>query len=293
MTQTTTTPALQYRNSEGPRALTAVIDRLMLLCTGSSFDMMLEYEHQGIWTHILNIMLTGHILNRFRIAGQKVPQGSVLGPLLFKMYLLPLGNIFRHYGINLHSYADDTQLYASTKPTSTLPSSTLTACLHDLQVLTTDNYLKFNSSKTEFLLIGTKTTLSKINVCSIPIADTTILVSTQVKSLSVILDSTLSFSSHINNVSWVAFFHRRNISRLRPALTQHFTEVLVNTLFTSCIDYCNGILAGIPNKLIHRIQLIQNAAAQIISSSKSTEHVPLLLIQLHWLPVSQQFTFKI
>ena len=143
----------------------------------------------------------------------------------------------------------------------------------------------------QLLLIGNKPTLSKINVCSIPISDSTIPVSTQVKSLGVILDHTLSFSSHINNVSRIAFFHLRNISWLLPVLTQHSTEVLVNALVPSRIDYCNAILLGIPNK--NQLQLIQNAAAQIISQSKSTKNVTSLLIQLHWLPVSQQITFKI
>ena len=121
----------------------------------------------------------------------------------------------------------------------------------------------------------------------------TLPVSTQVTSLGIILDSTLSFSSHINIVFRIAFLHPRNISRLRPALTQHSSEVQVNALVTSRIDYCNAILAGIPNKLIHRLQLIQYSAAQIITRSKSTEHVTPLLTQLHWLPVSQRITFKI
>ena len=141
-----------------------------------------------------------------------VPQCSVLGPLLFIIYLLPLGNIFRHYGINFHCYADDTQLYVSTKHTSTVPSSTLIACLHDLQVWMTNNNPKFNSSKIKLFLIGTKTTLSKINFCSIPIADTTIPVSTQIKSLGVIPDSSLSFSHHINK----QYIYMHSLVELQP-----------------------------------------------------------------------------
>lgn len=93
----------------------------------------------------------------------------------------------------------------------------------------TSTYLKLNSNKTELLLIGTPSILSKNTISSISIVDDVIPVSKKVKSLGVILDSTLSFSNHINNISRTAFFHLRNISRLRTALSQHSTEVLVNT----------------------------------------------------------------
>ncbi len=71
----------------------------------------------------------------------RVPQGSVLGPILFILYMLPLGYIIRKHNINFHCYADDTQLYLSLKPDDTKRSCKMTC-----------NFLSLNSGKTEIIV---------------------------------------------------------------------------------------------------------------------------------------------
>ena len=226
-----------------------------------------------------------------------VPQGSVLGPKLFTVYTLPLGDIVRQHSTSFHLYADDTQLYLTCKR-SECPSaqkSTITrleACIDDIRQWMPLNGLKLNDAKTEFLQIQSKFG-NKLPSMDIAIGTDHIKPTMSARNLGVMFDETLCLSPHISNICKSAVFQLRQISRIRNFLTKDATKTIVHSLVTSRLDYCNSVLAGLPDHDIKRLQCIQNAAARLTSKTRKFDHISPVLQQLHWLPVKYRITFKI
>ena len=95
-----------------------------------------------------------------------VPQGSVLGPILFTIYSTPIANIARKYGLYVHAYADDTQLYVHfdlNDPNDEMSArQRAEACILEIKSWMTVNKLKLNDEKTEFLIMTSKFHQNKI-----------------------------------------------------------------------------------------------------------------------------------
>ncbi len=117
--------------------------------------------------------------------------------------------------------------------------------------------------------------------------------SSAVKNLGVILDSNLSFENHISHVTKTAFFHLRNIAKLRNMLTVSDAEKLVHAFMTSRLDYCNALLGGCPASSINKLQIVQNASARVLTRSRKYYHITPILQFLHWLPIKFCISYKI
>ncbi len=116
---------------------------------------------------------------------------------------------------------------------------------------------------------------------------------TSARNLGILLDETLCLSPHISKICKSAVFLLRQISRIRDFLTQDAFKIIVHSLVTSRLDYCNAALARLPDQDIKRLQCIQNAAACLTTKTKRFDHISPILQELHWLPVSFRITFKI
>ena len=144
-----------------------------------------------------------------------------------------------------------------------------------------------------FLIISSKHQARKVQDNPLHIGSHSIMPSRTAKSLGAVIDSHLSMDSHISSICKTAYFHLRNIGRLRRYLDREALECVVHAFITTKLDYCNSLLHGIPTTQLNRLQSIQNTAARILTGTSRYDNITPVLRALHWLPVQQRIKFKI
>lgn len=222
-----------------------------------------------------------------------IPQGSVLGPTLFMLYIMDIIPLVQSHGLRIHVFADDIQVYGFSSPVNAQAlASNMSSCLMVVDLWLKANDLLLNSMKTNVMYFGTRQRLNRIYTPPITVGDHIIQPSSTLRCLGVILDSTLSFKSHISKTLSLCFGVLRQLRSIRHSLSQPLTKTLIASLVFSRLDYCISLLAGLPNCDVSRLQSVIHASARLVYNLPKTSHISHVLHQLQWLPIHHRIHLR-
>ena len=209
-----------------------------------------------------------------------VPQGSILGPLLFLMYINDLPNCLRVAAPRM--FADDTSITLSAKTVADLKLA-VTSELNNLTCWLRANKLSLNVAKTELMIIGSRQRLNtQCEEINISIDDRTIKRVDHIKSLGLTIDAQLSWSKHVDEISKKVSSAIGALKRVRPFIPTDVAVQIYNALILPHFDYCSPVWDGMSGCLSDKLQKLQNRAARVITQSPFDTSSNLLLAMLRW-----------
>ena len=223
-----------------------------------------------------------------------VPQGSILGPVLFNLYMADLQN--GKFDCNYLQYADDTSLYQHSKVKN------LSKCVDDMQKeldlansWSKNSNLQMNPTKTKTMVFSTSQmstihNLASLDLVSMHINHQNIERTKSWKVLGMKLNEHLKWNLHLDEVIRSCYAVLADLRRLKRFTTFHLRKQLAELLVLSKLDYCNCLYGSLPAYLLKRLQKVQNSAAGFVNGrySKAGD-----VVSIGWLLIKERIDYSI
>ena len=231
-----------------------------------------------------------------------VPQGSLLGPILFILYTKDLKRIAASYGLTIQLYADDSQLYIAFEVDDTNGTSVnlqlIEQCLDEIKRWMIQHFMKLNENKTQFVVLAKTPIAETCNEISLKFSGSVIeqsnFTNDTAKSLGVKLDVNLNMQRQINDVKMKCFWTLSNLRKFGNYLDEDLKITLVKTLILSKLDYCNALYAGVNQYALKKLQsIIDNSIRFIYNIKDWTMDLVPYYRKAHILPMKLRVQYKV
>lgn len=218
-----------------------------------------------------------------------VPQGSILGPLLYTLYTMDFGQVIKYS--QAHFYADDTQFLLSFEPYN-YPAA-VNAINQDIVTLLEkcrSHALNINANKTSILVFGPQNNKSDIaDHLQISVDGQNIKPSESAKNLGLTFDTNLRFKLHVTNCIRSAYMNLKTIYINRYLLSKKVKTVLCESLVLSRFNFCDVVYGPcIDAEDVRRIQVIQNSCLRLIFGVRRWQNISHKLSEIKWLNMSRR-----